>query len=104
MICDDVRALLTARADGELSAADSLRTESHLATCAACAVAAARHDAAVRALRQGLRAPSLYAAAPQGLAGRILQAVQAEAPPRPAMPASRGLGASRSVWRRGWPG
>ncbi|MGD7503665.1 anti-sigma factor family protein, partial [Ralstonia pseudosolanacearum] len=39
MICDDVRALLTARADGELSAADSLRTESHLATCAACAVA-----------------------------------------------------------------
>ncbi|WP_347327878.1 zf-HC2 domain-containing protein, partial [Ralstonia pseudosolanacearum] len=26
MICDDVRALLTARADGELSAADSLRT------------------------------------------------------------------------------
>ncbi|MGD7083333.1 zf-HC2 domain-containing protein, partial [Ralstonia pseudosolanacearum] len=55
MICDDVRALLTARADGELSAADSLRTESHLATCAACAVAAARHDAMVRALRQGLR-------------------------------------------------
>ncbi|MGD7149970.1 zf-HC2 domain-containing protein, partial [Ralstonia pseudosolanacearum] len=77
MICDDVRALLTARADGELSAADSLRTESHLATCAACAVAAARHDAMVRALRQGLRAPALYAAAPQGLAGRILQAVQA---------------------------
>ncbi|MGD7102166.1 zf-HC2 domain-containing protein, partial [Ralstonia pseudosolanacearum] len=52
MICDDVRALLTARADGELSAADSLRTESHLATCAACAVAAARHDAMVRALRE----------------------------------------------------
>ncbi len=57
MICDDVRALLTARADGELSAADSLRTESHLATCAACAVAAARHDAMVRALRQGCVRP-----------------------------------------------
>ncbi|TYZ41447.1 hypothetical protein C2U33_17290, partial [Ralstonia solanacearum] len=72
MICDDVRALLTARADGELSAADSLRTESHLATCAACAVAAARHDAMVRALRQGLRgARRSMPAAPQGLAGRI---------------------------------
>ncbi len=67
MNCDDIRALLAARADGELGAADSLRVESHLATCAACAQAAARHDAAVRALRQGLRAPALYAAAPAGL-------------------------------------
>ncbi|MHA6832388.1 zf-HC2 domain-containing protein [Ralstonia pseudosolanacearum] len=100
MICDDVRALLTARADGELSATDSLRTESHLATCAACAVAAARHDAMVRALRQGLRAPALYAAAPQGLAGRILQAVPAEAP-QPAKLASSGHAPSRSAWRRG---
>lgn len=100
MICDDVRALLTARADGELGAADSLRIESHLATCAACAAMAARHDRVARALRQGLRAPALYAAAPQGLAGRILQAVQAEAM-QSAVPAARRRVPPRSGWRRG---
>ncbi|WP_055326356.1 anti-sigma factor family protein [Ralstonia solanacearum] len=100
MICDDVRTLLTARADGELGVADSLRIESHLATCAACAAMAARHDRVARALRQGLCAPALYAAAPQGLAGRILQAVQAEAM-QSAVPAARRRVPSRSGWRRG---
>ncbi|MEW6317644.1 MAG: zf-HC2 domain-containing protein, partial [Pseudomonadota bacterium] len=32
MNCDDIRALLAARADGELGAADSLRMETHLGT------------------------------------------------------------------------
>jgi anti-sigma factor RsiW len=99
MNCDHIRALLAARADGELGAADSLRVESHLATCAACAQAAARHDAAVRALRQGLRAPALYAAAPAGLAQRVLQAVQAEAAgPAPAAP--RRSAPAPTLWRR----
>ena len=72
MTCDDIRALLAARADGELAAADSLRMDAHLAACAGCAEAAARHDATVHALRQGLRAPALYARAPADLAARCL--------------------------------
>ncbi|WP_230680088.1 anti-sigma factor family protein, partial [Ralstonia solanacearum] len=61
---------------------------------------APRHDRVARALRQGLRAPALYAAAPQGLAGRILQAVQAEAM-QSAVPAARRRVPPRSGWRRG---
>ena len=79
MNCDDIRALLAARADGELGAADSLRMDAHLATCCACTDAAAHHDATVHALRRGLRAPGLYAKAPTDLTARVRLAVQAEA-------------------------
>lgn len=89
MNCDDIRALLAARADGELGAADSLRMETHLGTCAACTDIAARHDGVVRALRQGLRAPALYMKAPAGLNERVLRAVQAEAGARPEPVATR---------------
>lgn len=107
MNCDDIRALLAARADGELGAADSLRMETHLGTCAACTDVATRHDTVVRALRQGLRAPALYMKAPAGLSERVLHAVQVEAqakagarhtpPPVPARAPRR----AESVWPDG---
>lgn len=106
MTCDDIRALLPARADGELGAADSLRMETHLGTCAACTDVAARHDGVVRALRQGLRAPSLYMKAPAGLSARVLQAVQAEAGARPDLPRTpaRAPRRAETAWQRlvGW--
>lgn len=103
MTCDDIRALLAARADGELAAADSLRMDAHLAACAGCAEAAARHDATVDALRQGLRAPALYARAPADLAARVRSAVQAEAGTQPASPSTARRSAG-SAWKRltGW--
>lgn len=103
MNCDDIRALLTARADGELGAADSRRMETHLATCAACTDAAARQEAVVQTLRQGLRAPALYAKAPAGLAARVQAAVQAQAgmPSAAPAPAQR---PAEAPWQRlaGW--
>ena len=103
MSCDDIRALLAARADGELGAADSLRMDAHLATCAACTQVAAHDDAVVRALRQGLRAPTLYAKAPADLAARVLAAVQVEAGTPAAMQQRQAHG-SESPWRQwiGW--
>ena len=110
MNCDDIRALLAARADGELGAADSLRMETHLGTCTACTGAATRHDAVVRALRQGLRAPALYMKAPAGLSERVLHAVQVEAQAKtgtrheaPAAPARGpdGQGPPGSAWPDG---
>lgn len=100
MNCDDIRALLAARADGELGAADSLRMETHLGTCAACTDIAARHDGVVRALRQGLRAPALYMKAPAGLNERVLRAVQAEAGARPEPAATRAPRRAESPWQR----
>jgi len=110
MNCDDIRALLAARADGELGAADSLRMETHLATCAGCTDVATRHDTVVRALRQGLRAPALYRKAPAGLSERVLHAVQAEARVKPgtrpeSTPApARSPRRADSFWQRlaGW--
>lgn len=100
MNCDDIRALLAARADGELGAADSLRMETHLGACAACTDIAARHDGVVRALRQGLRAPALYMKAPAGLNERVLRAVQAEAGARLEPPATRAPHRADSPWQR----
>lgn len=105
MSCDDIRALLAARADGELGAVDSLRMDAHLATCSACTESAGRHDATVHALRQGLRAPALYAKAPADLAARVRLAVQAEAGMRPAPPSpTRVRSSAGSPWQRllGW--
>ena len=100
MNCDDIRALLAARADGELGAADSLRMEAHLATCAACTDIAARHDGVVRALRQGLRAPALYTKAPAGLSQRVLQAVRAEAGVQAESTRARAPRRTESPWQR----
>lgn len=100
MNCDDIRALLAARADGELGAADSLRMETHLSACGACTDIAARHDGVVRALRQGLRAPALYMKAPAGLSERVLRAVQAEAGVRPEPAAARAPRRAESPWQR----
>jgi len=103
MNCDDIRALLSARADGELGAADSLRMDAHLATCSGCVDAATRHDAVVHTLRRGLQAPALYAKAPADLAARVLAAVQAEAGMHPAAPA-RPQRPGAALWQRlaGW--
>ena len=100
MNCDDIRALLAARADGELGAADSLRMDAHLATCAACTDVAARHDGVVRALRQGLRAPALYTKAPAGLSQRVLQAVRAEAGVQAESTRARAPRRTESPWQR----
>jgi anti-sigma factor RsiW len=100
MNCDDIRALLAARADGELGAADSLRMDAHLATCAACADIAARHDGVVHALRHGLRAPALYMKAPAGLRERLLQTVQTEAGMRPELAPARAPRRAESPWQR----
>jgi anti-sigma factor RsiW len=100
MNCDDIRALLAARADGELGAADSLRMETHLAACSACTAIAARHDGVVGALRQGLRAPALYRKAPAGLSERVLQTVQAEAGVRPDLAAARVPRRAERPWQR----
>lgn len=103
MNCDDIRALLAARADGELGAADSVRMEAHLGTCNACTEAAARHDAVVHALRRGLRAPALYAKAPADLAARVLANVHAEAGMRPAFsPEAASRPDSPWRWLIGW--
>ncbi|CAJ0742982.1 hypothetical protein R16034_03418 [Ralstonia edaphis] len=99
MNCDDIRALLAARADGELGAADSLRMEAHLTTCAACTDIAARHDGVVRALRQGLRAPAVYMKAPAGLSARVLRAVQKEAGVRAEPAATRTPRPAASPWQ-----
>ena len=100
MNCDDIRALLAARADGELGVADSLRMETHLAACDACTDIAARHDGVVRALRQGLRAPALYRKAPAGLSERVLQAMQTEAGVRPDLAPVRVPRRAESPWQR----
>ncbi|MGM3277584.1 anti-sigma factor family protein [Ralstonia sp. 24A2] len=110
MNCDDIRALLAARADGELGAADSLRMETHLGNCTACTDVATRHDTVVRALRQGLRAPALYMKAPAGLSDRVLHAVQAEAQakagarPQTSPASARPRRRAESPWQRlvGW--
>ena len=102
MNCDDIRALLAARADGELGAADSLHMEAHLGSCAACTDIAANHDGVVRALRQGLRAPGLYMKAPAGLSERVMRAVQMEAGmrPDPISAATRAPRQAQSPWQR----
>ncbi|KHK57773.1 membrane protein [Ralstonia sp. A12] len=108
MNCDDIRALLAARADGELGAADSLRMETHLGTCSACTDVATRHDAVVRTLRQGLRAPALYMKAPASLSERVLHTVRAEAQAkagaRPQASPVRARPRAESPWQRlaGW--
>jgi len=106
MNCDDIRALLAARADGELGAADSLRMNAHLTTCSTCADTAARHDATVHALPQGLRAPALYAKAPADLAARVRLAVQTAQTAGSTQPAwaPPARSAAASPWQRlmGW--
>lgn len=68
MNCDDARLLLHALLDEELDPAASLAVTRHLAGCAACAQRYAQHAK----LRDGLRAPGLYEAAPAEWRARML--------------------------------
>lgn len=72
MDCNEARPLLGAAIDRELSAAEALRVEQHLATCAEC-----RRDAqALQAVSQAARTAT-YFRAPDALRARILAALPA---------------------------
>lgn len=79
MICQTFETMLAAYADGSASETDRLRTEQHLATCAACRDALALQVA----MRQMLRIHGRDAAdlAPPGLRTRIAASLAAEQAP-----------------------
>jgi anti-sigma factor RsiW len=83
--CQEIGELLHAFVDDELGPVESLEVERHLAGCAACAAAVRGQHA----LRDALRNPSLYRAAPPGLRQRVRAALTQAAPPRPAPRARR---------------
>ncbi|PMS16472.1 hypothetical protein C0Z18_23185 [Trinickia dabaoshanensis] len=70
MDCNEARPLLGAAIDGELSAAEALNIETHLARCAACR----RETQMLRALSEATRATE-YFRAPSALRERILAAL-----------------------------
>jgi anti-sigma factor RsiW len=72
MDCNDARPLLSADIDRELSAAEALRVEQHLASCAACQ----REAQALRAVSQVTRGAA-YFRAPDALRERILAVLPA---------------------------
>lgn len=72
MDCNEARPLLSAAIDRELSAAEALRVEQHLATCAECR----REAQALRAVSQVTRTAA-YFRAPDALRERILAALPA---------------------------
>ncbi|MFI4935889.1 MAG: anti-sigma factor family protein [Caulobacterales bacterium] len=82
--CADKELLLHAYADGELDAGNVLALESHLGGCPACAA----ELAAIRQVKETLRAAAAYPA-PSSLAARI-EAVLAEAESPPPAPRRRG--------------
>ena len=67
MTCQEARVFLMAYHDDELEAADHLRVEEHLKSCAGCQAA----HAEAQALSQLLRDPSLYAQPSDALKSRI---------------------------------
>ncbi|TAM55039.1 MAG: anti-sigma factor [Paraburkholderia sp.] len=72
MDCNEARPLLDAATDRELSAAEALRLEQHLATCAACR----REAQALQAVSRATRAAP-YFPAPDALRARIVAALPA---------------------------
>ncbi len=70
MNCSEAGRLLDAYVDGELELLSSLEIEQHLSECPACTRARAAH----LALRESLRAGSLYFRAPAGLEKRVRHA------------------------------
>ena len=80
MTCEDSRLYLSAYLDDELGVAESLRMQSHLASCSGCRKAQEEQ----LALRAALRDPELYAQPSTEFAERLRQTVQraakAEAP------------------------
>ena len=72
MDCNEARPLLSAAIDRELSAAEALRVEQHLATCAECR----REAQALQAVSQAARTAA-YFRAPDALRARILATLPA---------------------------
>ena len=85
MECDRARELIDAYVDRELDVSRSTEIERHIESCAACR---ALYEGR-RALSMQLREPALYAAAPEGLRRRIVDAIAAESPPARLRPARR---------------
>ena len=81
MTCEDSRLYLSAYLDDELDVTDTLRMQSHLASCGACRKA---QDEQLT-LRSALRDPDLYAnpsaAFEQRVRDAVRQAAKAEARP-----------------------
>jgi anti-sigma factor RsiW len=75
MNCDEVRPLIDASVDRELSAADEWRVREHLAGCEACR----REAEAVRAISKTMGAVE-YWRAPEGLGARIVAALPPAVP------------------------
>lgn len=75
MDCNDARPLLSAHVDRELSAAEALRVEQHLATCVECR----REAQALQAVSQ-LTRTAPYSRAPHALRERIVAALPAVEP------------------------
>lgn len=71
--CQEVRAASSDYVDGDLSAAESSRIESHLAWCGACAAFVRTLQATVDALRSIARTP-----APTGFSDRVRARLEAE--------------------------
>lgn len=82
--CDDIRPLLSGLLDGELDAANALRCETHLVTCAACRAA---YDE-LAALQSAIRATPLAYPPPPGFETRVRGALRRQAGPSRASPGS----------------
>lgn len=83
LACEEARPLLAAYVDAELDAAGTLRLESHLAGCPACAAEAA----GLRALRVHVRSAP-YHRAPAGLREALALRLSAEVPEPPPVAAT----------------
>ena len=85
MECDRARTLIDAYVDRELDVSSITEIERHIESCAACRMLYEGR----RALSVQLREPALYAAAPEGLRRRIVDAIAAESPRVSLRPARR---------------
>jgi anti-sigma factor RsiW len=83
--CNRARELIDAYVDRELDVSLSTEIEQHIESCTACR---ALYEGR-RALSVQLREPALYAATPEGLRRRIVNAITAEAPSAWSRPARR---------------
>jgi anti-sigma factor RsiW len=94
--CAEMRLLVQADVDGELSPAEAARVGEHLQNCPDCASLPAQ----LTALSAQLREEVSYHAAPEALRSALRERVAAMAAPAPSRPALRPLWPSVSSWIR----